>query len=79
MLFRSWVLTPHAENQIARQMAEMKQTREEAIAELVGIRQPSRRPILPAEVAALGVFLCSDAAANITGASVPIDGAWAVT
>ena len=74
-----WVLTPHAENQIARQMTEKKQTREEAIAELVGIRQPSRRPILPAEVAALGVFLCSDAAANITGASVPIDGAWAVT
>ena len=30
-----------------------------------------------AEVAALGVFLCSDAAANICGAALPIDGAWA--
>jgi 3-hydroxybutyrate dehydrogenase len=74
-----WVLTPHAEGQIARQMAEKKQTRDAAISELVGIRQPSRRPIMPAEVAALGVFLCSDAAANICGASLPIDGAWATT
>ena len=72
-----WVLTPHAEGQIARQMAEKKQTREEAVTELVGARQPSRRPIMPAEVAALAVFLCSDAAANICGAALPIDGAWA--
>jgi 3-hydroxybutyrate dehydrogenase len=74
-----WVLTPHAEGQISRQMAEKKQTRDEAIRELVDIRQPSRRPIMPAEVAALGVFLCGDAAANICGASLPIDGAWATT
>ena len=74
-----WVLTPHAEGQIARQMAEKKQTREEALRELVDVRQPSRRPIMPAEVAALGVFLCGDAAANISGAALPIDGAWATS
>ena len=74
-----WVLTPHAERQIARQMTEHKQTREEALKTLVDVRQPSRRPIMPAEVAALGVFLCGDGAANITGASVPIDGAWATS
>ncbi len=73
-----WVLTPHAERQIAARMQEKSIAREAAIAELVSIRQPSRRPILPSEVAALGVFLCSDAAANITGAALPIDGAWAV-
>jgi 3-hydroxybutyrate dehydrogenase len=28
------------------------------------------------EVAALAVFLCSDAAKQITGANVPIDGGW---
>jgi len=33
---------------------------------------------MPAEVAAVGIFLCTDAAANITGAALPIDGAWAV-
>jgi len=74
-----WVLTPHADGQIARQMAEKKQTREQAIRELVDIRQPSRRPIMPAEVAALGVFLCGDGAANISGGLLPIDGAWATT
>ena len=74
-----WVLTPHAEGQIARQMAEKNETREQAVTDLVGVRQPSRRPIMPAEVAALAVFLCSDAAANICGAAVPIDGAWATS
>ena len=34
--------------------------------------------LTPAEVAALGLFLCSDAAANISGADMPIDGAWSV-
>lgn len=72
-----WVLTPHAEGQIARQMVATGKSREEAIRELVDVRQPSRRPIMPAEVAALGVFLCGDAAANISGAALPIDGVWA--
>jgi len=72
-----WVLTPHAEGQIARHMASAGVSRETAVHELLEIRQPSRRPILPEEIAALGMFLCSDAAANITGASLPIDGAWA--
>jgi 3-hydroxybutyrate dehydrogenase len=73
-----WVLTPHAERQIAARMQEKSLSREDAIRELVAIRQPSRRPIMPAEVAALGIYLCGDAAANITGAALPIDGAWAV-
>jgi 3-hydroxybutyrate dehydrogenase len=74
-----WVLTPHAEGQIARRMAETGCTREAAMSELLEVRQPSRRPVLPSDVAALGVFLCSDAAANITGAALPIDGAWAIS
>lgn len=74
-----WVLTPHAERQIARAMEEKSCTREAAMAELLQVRQPSRRPVLPSDVAALGVFLCSDAAASITGAALPIDGAWAIS
>ena len=58
-------------------MAAKGQTREQAIRELLDIRQPSRRPISPREVAALGVYLCSDMAANITGTALPIDGGWA--
>ncbi len=72
-----WVLTPHAEGQITRYMSERGCSREEAIRNLLDVRQPSRRPIMPAEVAAVGVFLASDAAANISGAALPIDGAWA--
>jgi 3-hydroxybutyrate dehydrogenase len=42
----------------------------------LGERQPSRRFIRQDGVAALVAFLCSGAAADITGATLPIDGAW---
>jgi 3-hydroxybutyrate dehydrogenase len=71
------VLTPNCERQINDKVAQGK-TREQAVKEMLDIRQPSRRMILPAEVAELGLFLCSDAAANINGADMPIDGGWAV-
>ena len=74
-----WVLTPHAEAQITRRMAEKGLTREAAMADLLEVRQPSRKPVLPSDVAALGIFLCSDAAANITGTALPIDGAWSIS
>jgi 3-hydroxybutyrate dehydrogenase len=72
------VLTPNCERQIAEKVAAGA-TREQAIAEMLQIRQPSRRMILPAEVAQLGLFLCSDTAGNINGADLPIDGAWSTT
>jgi 3-hydroxybutyrate dehydrogenase len=72
------VLTPNCERQIAEKVAAGA-TREQALAEMLQIRQPSRRMILPAEVAQLGLFLCSDTAANINGADLPIDGAWSTT
>jgi NAD(P)-dependent dehydrogenase (short-subunit alcohol dehydrogenase family) len=31
---------------------------------------------MPEDVAAFGVFLCSDTGAHINGAALPIDGAW---
>lgn len=73
------VLTPHAENMLSKKMTDKGITRDEALAELLAARQPSRRGILPSEVAALGLYLCSDAAANITGATLPIDGGWAIS
>ena len=73
------VMTPHAQNMVKRKMDERGMTREKAVAELLEARQPSRRGIPPAEVGAMGVYLCSDAAANVTGANLAIDGAWAIS
>jgi 3-hydroxybutyrate dehydrogenase len=71
------VLTPNCERQISRKMSE-GMSREQALRDMLEIRQPSRRVIMPAEVAAFGLFLCTDAAANISGGDLPIDGAWSV-
>jgi 3-hydroxybutyrate dehydrogenase len=75
-LMPGWVLTPHAEGQIARQMAATGVSREQALDALMKARQPSQRPILPADIAAFGLFLCGDAGAHVNGAALPIDGAW---
>jgi len=71
-----WVLTPHSEAQIAQQMNSTNQSREEAIATLAEVRQPSRRIIEADKIACMAVFLCTDAASEITGAALPIDGGW---
>ena len=75
-LMPGWVLTPHAERQIARQMADANSSREKALNELLSVRQPSQQPIMPEHIAAYGVFLCSEAGGHINGAALPIDGAW---
>ena len=71
-----WVLTPHAERQITERMAAAGETREAAIEALFVTRQPSGRFVTPGEVAAFVVFLCSAAAAAITGATLAVDGGW---
>lgn len=42
----------------------------------VAERHPTERFVAPANVGALAVFLCSPAGADITGATLPIDGGW---
>ncbi len=71
-----WVLTPHSERQIADQMARTGSTREEAIGALLASRQPSRRFVTKEQLASFVVFLCSEAASNITGSALSIDGGW---
>jgi 3-hydroxybutyrate dehydrogenase len=49
---------------------------ERARVELLSEKQPSHEFATPEQIGALVVFLCSDAAAQIRGAAVPVDGAW---
>jgi 3-hydroxybutyrate dehydrogenase len=39
-------------------------------------KQPTKRFATVAELGALCVFLCTDAAASITGTALPVDGGW---
>lgn len=71
-----WVLGTHSERVVNTHMEKTGQNFGEAEYDLMGIRQPTRRFVKPEQVAALVIFLCSDAASEITGATMPIDGAW---
>ena len=51
-------------------------TREQVINDVMLERQPSKQFVQPDELAALAVFLCRDAARNITGANYNVDGGW---
>jgi 3-hydroxybutyrate dehydrogenase len=73
-----WVHTPHAERQIADEMEKAGGSREQALGALLESRQPSRRLVPPEDVAAMAVFLCSHAAANVNGVLLPVDGGWSV-
>jgi 3-hydroxybutyrate dehydrogenase len=71
-----YVLTPLVEKQIDDQAKTHGLPRAEVIDKVMLERQPSKRFVTVDEVAALSVFLCSDAAASITGTPLPIDGGW---
>lgn len=71
-----YVRTPLVENQIEDQAKVHKMSHEQVIREVILAAQPTKRFVEIEEVAALAVFLCSDAAKSITGTSVAIDGGW---
>jgi len=71
-----WVLTPLVQKQIDDRSKKEGISVEEASNDLLKEKQPSMRFVQPAEVAALVVYLCSDAANAITGTTVSIDGGW---
>ncbi len=71
-----WVLTPLVQQQIdARAKASGNSVREAEIA-LLSEKQPMHQFTKPENIGALAVFLCSDAAATITGSAYSIDGGW---
>ena len=71
-----YVWTPLVERQIPDTMAARKLTREQVINDVVLAAQPTKQFVTVEQVAALAVFLCSDDAAQITGANMSMDGGW---
>jgi 3-hydroxybutyrate dehydrogenase len=71
-----YVLTPLVEAQIPDQMKTHKMDRETVIREVMLQRQPSREFATVEQIGATTVFLCTDAAAQITGTTISVDGGW---
>ncbi|WP_294136829.1 3-hydroxybutyrate dehydrogenase [Sphingobium sp.] len=71
-----YVWTPLVENQIPDTMKARGMTREQVMNDVLLAGQPTKQFVTVEQVAAMAMFLCSDAAANITGANMSIDGGW---
>jgi 3-hydroxybutyrate dehydrogenase len=71
-----WVLTPLVQKQIDALAAREKLSPEDAKVALLGEKQPSLEFTTPEQLGGLTTFLCSDAAAQLNGVALPVDGGW---
>jgi len=71
-----YVWTPLVENQIPDTMKARNLSREQVINEVMLAAQPTKQFVTVDQVAALALHLCSDAASQITGANLSMDGGW---
>ncbi len=71
-----YVLTPIVEKQIPDQMKTHGMSREDVIAKVMLARQPSGQFVTVEQIGGTAVFLCSDAAAQLTGTTISVDGGW---
>jgi 3-hydroxybutyrate dehydrogenase len=71
-----YVLTPLVEKQIPETAKARGITEQEVIRDVLLHAQPTREFVTTEQIGALAVFLCTDAAASITGAALPIEGGW---
>src|SRR5271156_1332367 len=71
-----YVWTPLVENQIPDTMRARGMTHEQVINDVMLVAQPTKQFVTIEQVASLVCYLCSDAASQITGANLSIDGGW---
>ncbi|MGB4058049.1 MAG: 3-hydroxybutyrate dehydrogenase [Alphaproteobacteria bacterium] len=71
-----YVHTKLVEGQIADTAKARGISEEEVVKNVLLAAQWTKKFVTVEQIGALAVFLCSDAAQNITGAALPIDGGW---
>ena len=71
-----YVLTPLVEAQIPNTMKEYNMSREDVVKNVLLERQPSKEFATVEQLGGTTIFLCSDAAAQITGTTISVDGGW---
>lgn len=71
-----YVMTPLVESQIPDTMKKYGMDRETVINEVMLERQPSKEFATTEQLGGVATFLCSDAATQITGTTISVDGGW---
>lgn len=71
-----YVLTPLVEKQIPETAHARMLTEQQVIRDVLLHAQPTRKFVTTDQIGGLAVFLCTDSAASITGAALPIEGGW---
>ena len=71
-----YVETPLVAGQVADTARARGITEEEVLRDVMLLAQPTKKLVGIDEIAEFAVFLCTDAAASITGTVLPMDGGW---
>jgi len=71
-----YVLTPLVEAQIPDQMKAHRMDRATVVREVMLDKQPTKEFVTVEQIAATALFLCSEAAAQINGTHISVDGGW---
>jgi 3-hydroxybutyrate dehydrogenase len=71
-----YVLTPLVRKQIPETARARGLSEEAVVRDVILHAQPTRQFVTTEQIGALSVFLCTEAAASITGAALPIEGGW---
>lgn len=71
-----WVLTPLVQKQVDDRAAQEGLSDEQTKQRMLAEKQPSGEFVTPRQLGETVAFLCSDAAAQMRGASLPVDGAY---